>query len=547
MTPHPTPPRDPHDPRWPRASDWLAAAPDGPLLDLAFLGVPAHRTSLSPTGADTHARRRPRRAGALLDLRRLARRGPVRAGRRWTAATSPTRTRTRRRPSAAVTAAAEGAGLLVACGGDNSITYAVARGVFGDRLRSAGLVTLDAHHDLRDGREQRLAGPPPRRGRPRPDAGSSRSGIARLRELPVLRRGGHAPRASRSSTGARSHRRGLADCMREALDVAGSGGGDGLRRPRRRRLRPLGGARRARRACRAGCRPRELRDAAYLAGRDPRVRAVDIAEVDADGGRARRAHGPARRALRARSGGRSGGPRLSPVGCPACAPWSSPATPLTVEDVVDVARGEARAELGPDVAARMEPSRARRRPTPSSRARSMYGVTTGFGALADTHVGRDDLDAHAARAGAVARRRRRRRRCPTTSSAACCCCAPAPWPPGYSGVRVELPRRLLELLDRGLLPVIPGKGSVGASGDLAQLAHLALPLVGEGRLRRAGDPLDGQPGRRAAGRGGPGAADAGRQGGPVPDQRHRADAGAARASRSTRPSCWSRSPTSPAR
>ena len=42
----------PPDPRWPRASEWLAAAPDGPLLDLAFLGVPAYRTSLSPTRAD---------------------------------------------------------------------------------------------------------------------------------------------------------------------------------------------------------------------------------------------------------------------------------------------------------------------------------------------------------------------------------------------------------------------------------------------------------------------------------------------------------------
>src|SRR5699024_9783225 len=56
---------------------------------------------------------------------------------------------------------------------------------------------------------------------------------------------------------------------------------------------------------------------------------------------------------------------------------------------------------------------------------------------------------------------------------------------GLSGVRVELPRLLLELLGRGLYPVVPGKGTVGASGDLAQLAHLALPLVGEGRLRHA--------------------------------------------------------------
>src|SRR5205085_6159133 len=64
---------------------------------------------------------------------------------------------------------------------------------------------------------------------------------------------------------------------------------------------------------------------------------------------------------------------------------------------------------------------------------------------------------------------------------------------GYSGVRVELPRRLLELLARGLLPVIPGKGSVGASGYLAQLAHLAQPLIGEGRLRSPGDPVAGRP------------------------------------------------------
>ena len=64
---------------------------------------------------------------------------------------------------------------------------------------------------------------------------------------------------------------------------------------------------------------------------------------------------------------------------------------------------------------------------------------------------------------------------------------------GYSGVRDDLPRRLLELLGLGLLPVIPGKGSVGASGDLAQLAHLAQPLIGEGRLRAQGDPPHGRP------------------------------------------------------
>ena len=101
---------------------------------------------------------------------------------------------------------------------------------------------------------------------------------------------------------------------------------------------------------------------------------------------------------------------------------------------------------------------------------------------------------------------------------------------GYSGVRADLPRRLLELLDRGLLPVIPGKGSVGASGDLAQLAHLAQPLVGEGRLRRAGDrDLDGRPSAELLAEEGLEPLTLAAKEGLSPDQRHRADAGAARA------------------
>ena len=164
---------------------------------------------------------------------------------------------------------------------------------------------------------------------------------------------------------------------------------------------------------------------------------------------------------------------------------------LTVEDVVDVARGRARAELGPDVAERME--RSRRVVTDAvEQDKVMYGVTTGFGALADTHVGRDDLErmqlalvrSHSAGVGTPL---------PDDAVRGLLLLRARTLTAGYSGVRVDLPRRLLELLDLGLLPVIPGKGSVGASGDLAQLAHLAQPLVGEGRLRRAGDPLDGQP------------------------------------------------------
>ena len=62
---------------------------------------------------------------------------------------------------------------------------------------------------------------------------------------------------------------------------------------------------------------------------------------------------------------------------------------------------------------------------------------------------------------------------------------------GNSGARVETVRLLLECLNRGVLPYVPSRGSVGASGDLAPLAHLALPLVGEGRAFVNGALLDG--------------------------------------------------------
>ncbi|MFN2624886.1 MAG: histidine ammonia-lyase, partial [Mycobacteriales bacterium] len=116
----------------------------------------------------------------------------------------------------------------------------------------------------------------------------------------------------------------------------------------------------------------------------------------------------------------------------------------------------------------------------------VYGVTTGFGALADTSVAPDDLRAmqralllsHAAGVGKPLDDETVRALLLLRARTLCA---------GYSGVRVELPRLLLALLDAGLYPEVPEKGSVGASGDLAQLAHLALPLIGEGRLRRASD------------------------------------------------------------
>lgn len=165
---------------------------------------------------------------------------------------------------------------------------------------------------------------------------------------------------------------------------------------------------------------------------------------------------------------------------------------LGIDDVVDVSRGDARAVLGAAVPERMEPSRTVVADA-VARGAVVYGVNTGFGALADTSVGAEDLTrmqaallrSHAAGVGEPlgddATRASLLLRARTLAA-------------GLSGVRVDLPRHLLELLDRGLLPVVPEKGSVGASGDLAQLAHLALPLIGEGRLRRQGDAdLEGRP------------------------------------------------------
>jgi len=62
---------------------------------------------------------------------------------------------------------------------------------------------------------------------------------------------------------------------------------------------------------------------------------------------------------------------------------------------------------------------------------------------------------------------------------------------GNSGARIETVELLLDCLDRGVLPVVPSRGSVGASGDLAPLAHLALPLVGEGEAILDGERLPG--------------------------------------------------------
>ena len=164
---------------------------------------------------------------------------------------------------------------------------------------------------------------------------------------------------------------------------------------------------------------------------------------------------------------------------------------LTIEDVVDVAHGAATAELAPGVAAVMEPSRSVVAAAIAGDA-PVYGVNTGFGALAYTRVGARDLERLQ---GAIVRSHAAGTGEPLDDAAvrALLLLRARTLAAGYSGVRIDLPARLIEMLNLGLLPVVPGKGSVGASGDLAQLAHLAQTLIGEGRLRGPGDPVQGRP------------------------------------------------------
>ncbi len=129
---------------------------------------------------------------------------------------------------------------------------------------------------------------------------------------------------------------------------------------------------------------------------------------------------------------------------------------------------------------------------------AVYGINTGFGALAGKRIADEDLAAlqynlvrsHAAGVGmplpASVVRRIMLLKANSLAS-------------GASGVRAVLVDALLALLEHDILPVIPERGSVGASGDLSPLAHLALALIGEGEARQGEARLEGKAVMEAAG------------------------------------------------
>lgn len=174
-------------------------------------------------------------------------------------------------------------------------------------------------------------------------------------------------------------------------------------------------------------------------------------------------------------------------------------TSLTLEELVRVARGgSVRSGIDPEVAERMRRSR-RVVEEVLAGDRPVYGVNTGFGKLSDVRVDRDRLRelqvnlvrSHACGVGDPLEPEEVRALMTLRANVLL---------RGCSGVRPDVPRLLLEMLEADVLPRVPRKGSVGASGDLAPAAHVALVVIGEGEvLTGSGERLGGSEALREAG------------------------------------------------
>ena len=250
------------DPRWPRAGDWPAL--DGSGWDAALVGIPTWRTSLSATAAHTTP-------AAIRKALRFYSADPVAGLRIADAGDAQDPDADPQAARALVDRALASARLVIALGGDNSATALVASG-------AAGLVTLDAHHDLRDGHSN---GSPVRE---LIDAGLDGRRVVQVGIDPFANSGEYAARAAdlgitvilRDELG----RRPMDDVMAEALEIAAAGGGavhvDLDVDVCDRAVAPACPA-----AVPGGISAHELRLAVRAAGRHPAVRSIDLTEIDA--------------------------------------------------------------------------------------------------------------------------------------------------------------------------------------------------------------------------------------------------------------------------
>ncbi len=163
---------------------------------------------------------------------------------------------------------------------------------------------------------------------------------------------------------------------------------------------------------------------------------------------------------------------------------------LTVDDVWAVAVDGAAAALADTARERMRAARALVDRAAHGASEHTYGINTGFGRFVSQSIPEELtselqlrlLRSHACGVGDPY---------PDEVVRAAMLLRANALAKGYSGARVETVEHLLECLNRGLVPLVPSRGSVGASGDLAPLAHLALPLIGEGEAFVAGERLRG--------------------------------------------------------
>ncbi|HZR93325.1 MAG TPA: histidine ammonia-lyase [Gaiellaceae bacterium] len=163
---------------------------------------------------------------------------------------------------------------------------------------------------------------------------------------------------------------------------------------------------------------------------------------------------------------------------------------LTVADVWQVAVDRAPAGLAVQARERMRAARELVRRAAHGASEHTYGINTGFGRFVSETIPKELTDelqlrllrSHACGVGEPY---------PAEVVRAAMLLRANALAKGYSGARVETVELLLECLNRGVLPHVPSRGSVGASGDLAPLAHLALPLVGEGEAWLDGERLPG--------------------------------------------------------
>ena len=160
---------------------------------------------------------------------------------------------------------------------------------------------------------------------------------------------------------------------------------------------------------------------------------------------------------------------------------------LSLNQIVAVAEGEERVALAAAARVRCEESRRVVEEIVAA-GRTVYGVNTGFGKLSDVHIEPSQLSqlqfnlvrSHSVGLGPPL---------PEVDARAMMLLRANVLSLGYSGCRPLLIDTLAAMLEHGVTPVIPEKGSVGASGDLAPLAHLALAMIGEGEAFYRGERL----------------------------------------------------------